>query len=130
MEGKCLTPDVIYQATVTREDNGESKTYVGLSGGPFKVRYRVHKGNLRNRGESGTKLSKYMWQLKDQGGHYELKWKYIAKTQSYTPSLGTCPLCTKELYFIMFRKEISSLNERNEIFNPCPHRRKFKLYKN
>ena len=49
VEGKCLTPDVIYQATVTREDNGEKKTYVGLSGGPFKARYRLHKGNMKGK---------------------------------------------------------------------------------
>ena len=27
----CQTEGVVYQATVTREDNGEEKTYVGLT---------------------------------------------------------------------------------------------------
>ena len=64
VEGECLTEEVIYQAAVTRQDNGQTEKYVGLSGGPFKSRYRVHMGNIRNRDEKGTKLSKYVWKLK------------------------------------------------------------------
>ena len=127
---QCLVSDVIYQATVTREDSGHSESYVGLSGGPFKSRYRVHKGNIRNRDEKGTKLSKYIWELKNQNIGYELKWKYLAKSSSYNPSSGKCNLCIKEIYFIMFKKENCTLNSRSEFFNPCPHRRKFKLGRN
>ena len=29
----------IYQATVTRENNGEEKTYVGITEGTFKTRF-------------------------------------------------------------------------------------------
>ena len=130
VEGSCLTPETIYQATVTRTDNGQYEKYVGLSGGPFKSRYRVHKGNMRNRHEGGTKLSKYVWSLKDDNINFEIKWKYIAKANAYTPAAGRCNLCIKEIYIILFKKEESSLNERTDIFNPCLHRRKFKLYKN
>ena len=130
MEGNCPESEVIYQAKVKREDTGETKTYVGLTGGPFKIRYRVHKGNFNNRNQKGTKLSKYIWTLKDNRVNYELKWKYIAKARAYTPASGTCNLCIKEIFFILYKKEESSLNERNEIFNPCPHRRKYKLCQN
>ena len=130
VEGQCLTPDVIYQATVTRQDNGHIEKYVGLSGGPFKLRYRVHKGNIRNRDEKGTKLSKYVWDLKRQDVSYELKWKFIAKAPSYTPSSGHCHLCIKEIFYIIYKKEESTLNSRNEVFNTCPHKRKYKLCKN
>merc|ERR1711954_553467 len=128
--GTCLTPDVIYQATVRRVDNGHTENYIGLSGGPFKERFRVHKGNIRNRNEDGTKLSNYIWDLKRQNLEYELKWKYIAKASSYKPSAGKCNLCIKEVFFIMFKPQEATLNSRSEFFNPCPHRRKFKLVKN
>ena len=128
--GTCLTPDVIYQATVRRVDNGHTENYIGLSGGPFKERYRVHKGNIRNRNEDGTKLSNYIWDLKSQNLEYELKWKYIAKASSYKPSAGKCNLCIKEVFFIMFKPQEATLDSRSEFFNPCPHRRKFKLVKN
>ena len=82
VEGQCLTPEVIYQATVTREDNGHIEKYVGLSGVPFKARYRVHKGNIRNANQNGTNLSTYIWELKRENVEYELKWKFIAKASA------------------------------------------------
>ena len=127
MDGNCLESEVIYQASVKRLDNGDCQKYIGLTGGPFKIRYRVHKGNINNKKQKGTKLSKYVWELKNNGIHYELKWKYIAKAKPYSPASGTCNLCTKEIFYILYRKEESSLNERNEILNSCPHRRKYKL---
>ena len=39
LQGKCLTESVVYQATVTRKDNQQKETYVGLTEGPFKTRY-------------------------------------------------------------------------------------------
>ena len=111
-------------------DTSKVEKYVGLSGGPFKPRYRVHKGNIRNEHEKGTKLSSYIWELKAKNVEFELKWKYIAKAAAYTPSSGTCYLCIKEIYYILYKKEESTLNSRSEIFNPCPHRRKFKLSRN
>ena len=126
----CLECNVIYQAEVKRLDTNKIEKYVGLSSGPFKPRYRVHKGNIRNANEKGTKLSSHIWDLKGQNVEYELKWKYIAKAASYTPSSGTCNLCIKEIYFILYKKEESTLNSRSELFNPCPHRRKFKLNRN
>ena len=120
----------MYQASVTRQDTGKVERYIGLSSGPFKSRYSVHKGNIRNRNEKGTKLSTYIWGLKNQNIQYELKWKYLAKAKSYTPSSGKCNLCNKEIYFILYKPQESTLNNRNEVFNSCPHRRKFKLHQN
>ena len=122
--------NVIYQAEVKRLDNDQIEKYVGLSGGPFKARYRVHKGNIRNANQNGTNLSTFIWELKRENVEYELKWKFIAKAPSYTPSSGKCSLCTKEMYFIIYKEKETTLNNRTELFNPCPHRRKFKLCKN
>ena len=33
LQGKCLTESVVYQATVTRKDNQQKETYVGLTEG-------------------------------------------------------------------------------------------------
>ena len=40
LRGKCLTESVVYQATVTRTDNQHKETYVGLTEGAFKTRYK------------------------------------------------------------------------------------------
>ena len=39
---------IVYQATVKREDNGEEKTYVGLTEGTFKTRFNNHTSSFRN----------------------------------------------------------------------------------
>ena len=130
VEGQCLTENVIYQASVKRLDTQHIETYVGLSGPPFKLRYRVHKGNIRNSNESGTKLSKYVWTLKRENINFEIKWKFIAKASSYTPASQKCNLCNKEVYFILYKGPQATLNSRTELFNPCPHKRKFKLSRN
>ena len=48
LSGKCLTESVVYQATVTREDTKEEKTYVGHTRGQFKTRYNNHTNSFKN----------------------------------------------------------------------------------
>ena len=38
LPSKCLTSSIVYQATVTRNDTKEEKTYVGHTEGEFKTR--------------------------------------------------------------------------------------------
>ena len=55
--GSCQTKGVIYKATVTTDENTIFK-YIGLTGGPFKDRYRHHQSNFRTRNpKNRTKLS-------------------------------------------------------------------------
>ena len=61
LSGKCLTESVVYQATVTREDTKEEKTYVGHTRGQFKTRYNNHTNSFRNaKHKHATALSKYI----------------------------------------------------------------------
>ena len=39
LNGKCLTTELAYQATVTRNDNQQEETYIGLTENTFKTRY-------------------------------------------------------------------------------------------
>ena len=45
---KCQAVEIVYQATVKTEDNGEEKTYVGLTEGTFKTRFNNHNSSFRN----------------------------------------------------------------------------------
>ena len=45
--GKCLPGDVVYQGVVTREDNGHTDYYTGLSQPSWKLRYANHKQNFK-----------------------------------------------------------------------------------
>ena len=76
-----------------------------------------------------TCLSKYVWDLQDQGISYDLNWKIIARGRGFNPTTRSCQACLKEKYLIMFRPEGATLNDRNEFYNTCRHRKKL-LFEN
>ena len=149
MGGVCLTPNVIYGATVKILDifcdpvDLTKETYTGLSEPPWKERKYWHNSDFRHRKKGtrkkGTTLSKYIWSLKDPDDcnvepcpnkiEWKIEWKILARVKGYNPITGVCQLCLKESYFILFKTETASLNKRGKIFTPCPHR-KFKFLAN
>ena len=63
---KCLTPNIIYEATVTNNTDMVEKIYFGLCKTPFKEMYRNHTSCFRLQSRSkDTELSKYVWELKN-----------------------------------------------------------------
>ena len=149
MGGACLTPNVIYGATVKILDifgdpiDLTKKTYTGLSEPPWKQRKYGHNSDFKHKkkgtSNKGTTLSKYIWTLKDPDDcnlepcpnkiEWTIEWKILARAKGYNPITGVCRLCLKECYFLLFKTETASLNKRCEIFTPCPHR-KFKFLAN
>ena len=149
LNGVCMTPEVIYGATVKILDmSGEpiemtKETYTGLSEPPWKQRKYGHNTDFKHKrigtSKKGTTLSKYIWTLKDPDDcnvepcpnkiDHQIKWKILARAKGYNPITGLCRLCLQESYFLLFKPETASLNKRSEIFTPCPHR-KFKFLDN
>ena len=83
LRGKCLTESVTYQATVSRKDNQQKETYVGHTEGPFKTRYNNHTSSFRNaKHKHSTKLSKYIWQLKQSSTERSIRWKILKKCKA------------------------------------------------
>ena len=130
LDKKCLTDNLIYQATVTKPDS-ESKNYIGLSSTEFKKRLGTHTDSFKHREKQNiqTSLSKHVWELKDQGVQPIITWKIIDRGKPFSPTTGTCQLCTKEKFYIMYRQEMAQLNSRNEIFNHCRHIKSALLFK-
>ena len=67
LSGKCLTENIIYQATVLSVANGKQATnkYIGLTGTTFKTRYSNHKADMNNiKKRNSTALSDFVWKLK------------------------------------------------------------------
>ena len=62
-----------------------------------------------------TTLSKKIWEIKEKGLEYELKWKILDRAQPFSPVAGVCGLCTQEKWYILFKPELSTLNKREEI---------------
>ena len=130
IDGKCLTKEVVYQATVTKQDGGQ-ETYVGLTELTFKTRYTGHMSNARNQPQrNATTLSSHLWDLKDKDTPYTITWKVLAQAKAYAPGNKRCNLCLKEKFFIIYKPEMSTLNSRNELVSACRHRRKFLLCTN
>ena len=117
---------VVYQATVTREDNSEEKTYVDLTEGAFKTRYYTHTCSFRNpKHRNSTELSKYIWHLKDSNVNYSIKWKIIKQCRPYSNKTKRCNLCLYEKFIILYHPELSSLNSRTELICTSRHRNKY-----
>ena len=70
---------------------------------------------------SRTRLSKYVWELMDQGIFYTIMWKMIARGRGFNPTTRSCQACLKDKNYIMFRLEGSTLNDINEFYNTCRH---------
>ena len=131
LEGKCLTKSVVYQATVTRHDNQMQETYVGLTENTFKIRYNGHNSNFKNKTQkNATALSQYIWTTKYNSVLYYIKWIVLAKCKPYSPACKRCNLCLMEIFFIICKPKLSSLNHRNELVSACRHRKKHLLCNN
>ena len=125
----CLTEGVIYQATVTNLDDNSKETYTGLTGGTFKARYGGHLNSFKyNNPKNSSTLSTHIWNLKNENTTFEITWKIVSKSKTFNPTTKSCPLCLKEKYYIMFRPEGASLNDRREIYATCRHRLQQLLY--
>jgi hypothetical protein len=127
MDGKCLSESVVYRADVTATGTvQESKFYNGATGNTFKERYNNHKASLSHvKNKESTRLSMYVWELKEKGAHYNIKWSIIKKVPAYKPGDRECRLCLAEKMTILeCSLDKRCLNKRSELFSKCPHRRK------
>ena len=70
----------IYQATVTRYDNQQEETYIGLTENTFKTRYNGHTSSFRNEEKkNSTTLSQYIWSLKEKKTDFTRNGKLFLK---------------------------------------------------
>ena len=123
VQGACEQVGVVYRASGTETTSGKIETYTGLTGRSFIDRWKEHQQDFEKpKNRTKTKLSSHIWELKDQGLDFIISWKILERAPTYNRVTKKCLLCLKEKYFIMYTKENSSLNKRNEVFNTCRHR--------
>ena len=122
VQNKCLQKGVVYQATITRDDE-KVDTYIGLTATTFKERWRNHRSNFKTRNpKNSTSLSKHVIKLQDQNVGFEISWKIVSSATPFNHVTNECKLCVREKYFIIFKPEMATLNDRNEIAGPCLHK--------
>ena len=67
-------------------------------------------------------LSKHIWKLKEERKGFNVSWRFVDRGPTYNPISKVCRLCVKESYYLIFHRDNSTLNKRNEVFNVCRHR--------
>ena len=120
LNGNCLQSSVVYQATVTRNNNNTSETYIGLTETDFITRHRNHTASFRHvKHKNSTELSKHIWTLKNDNIDYSFSWCVLSSSSPHNSSSKRCNLCLKEKFLIIYQPDLSSLNKRNEIVSSC-----------
>ena len=128
LEGNCLIESIVYDATVQSAGNEDERTYYGTVEGPFKGRVNTHRTSFRHRKyEKSTKLSEYVWCLKDNDTPSTIKWSVAKKSHPYTCGTRKCDLCLSEKLLIAQGNPAKLLNKRDELISKCRHRNKFTL---
>ena len=124
-KNSCRKDNVVYQAEVKTDK--ETKTYIGLTSMEFKQRWYKHRSDfLHKENKDSTRLSSYIWNLKDNNIKFEIKWNIIKKVNPIKNGDKICRLCTSEAELIMKSKD-NQLNKRTEVMNKCKHRNQFLL---
>ena len=120
--GKCITKELVYQATVKQTD-GTTNTYIGLTSTTFKARLGVHKNSFKDPDANQTSLSNHIWDLKSKKMDHSVTWKLVDRGKPFSPVSGKCQLCIKEKFYILFHPEMASLNSKSEIYANCRHKK-------
>ena len=129
LNGNCLQPSVIYQATAKIKNKPE-KVYLGLTEGPWKQRNYRHKFSFNNKKYAHcTALSKYVWDCKDKLKQTpEISWKIIKSAPAYTNTSKRGILCLEEkMSIITYPNQEKLLNKRSELISKFRCENKFLL---
>ena len=88
MDGHCLSECFIYKASASTTTN---KYYYRTCENTFKERYNNHHCSFRNKSrEKNTKLSKYLWELKEKDIIYFINCNINMKSQKYACGSRKC----------------------------------------
>ena len=121
LDGKCLSRNLIYQATVSTDRSEE--TYIGLTGTTFKERLANHKASHKNPDlQKSCKLANYVWKIKEKKIKYDITWKILGRAAPYSSISNVCNLCIHEKYFILYFPGLGTLNRRSELTCGCRHK--------
>ena len=77
----------------------------------------------RKKYRSSTRLTTYIWSLRDQNVPYTITMDTMGRASSYNPASNKCRLCLLEIFFILFHPEKAELNQRSELFFKCLHKK-------
>ena len=119
---ECL----VYNAHIV--SNNETKEYIGMTENSFLKRLDAHNSDQRlPHARKKTELSEYVWNLKDKGITYNIKWTVMEKLPKLKIGDRFCALCVAEKRHILFSNPETCINTRNEFVSKCRHQNKLIL---
>lgn len=125
--GWCRESNVVYKATISTP-NRQPMYYYGCCSTEFKRRFANHRQSFKDpRKKCSTALSKFYWQLKDDGEDPSITWAIHTSAPPYQCGSRKCGLCLAEKLSIMQADQRTLLNKRSELLGKCRHRNRFKL---
>ena len=129
LDGKCLTPNIIYEAQITsNQRNYKQKVYIGTAETDFKHRFNNHTKSFNlEHYENDTELSKEYWTIKRNHFIPKVTWRIIRKCAPFNTTKRKCYLCPNEKLEIASYKGDNLLNKRSELISKCRHQNKFTL---
>ena len=130
LNGNCQVDIVVYGAVVIINEETPGTKYIGICDPFIKERIRNHYKAFNNRQyEMDTELSKFIWQLQDNGiNNYEIKWSILRHVSGYNSVTNSCSLCTMEKVLISQCKDKDRLiNKRMDLVTKCRHQNKHLL---
>ena len=102
VEGQCRKQEVIYEVEVSA-DQKENKSYLGSTATEFKDRYGNHKSDCKlEHRRHATKLSGYVWELKDMNVRPVLKYRIKETAQAFSPVTDKGPFTNDVMLFEAF----------------------------
>jgi len=98
----CLQSSVVYQATVTRNDNNTSEPYIGLTETDFKTRHRNHIASFRHAKHKNSSVNSSTTTM-------TILFHGLTSSSHYSCSKKRWKLCLKKKFLIICRPDLSSL---------------------
>ena len=113
LDGKFLTPNIIYEAQITSNQlNYKQKVYIGTAETDFKHRFNNHAKSFNlEHYENDTELSKEYWTVKHKHLTPKVTWRIIRKWAPFNTAKRKCYLCLNEKLEIASYKGDNLLNK-------------------
>ena len=130
LDGKCLTPNIIYEAQITSNQlNYKQKVYIGTTETDFKHRFNNHTKslNLENY-ENDTELSKEYWTIKRKHFTPKVTLRIIRRCTAFNTTKRKCYLCLNEKLEIASYKGDNLMNKKSELISKCRHTKTNSLF--
>ena len=118
---KCRLPSHSHNTNIIRLISGPRHKFQRTLQESYSI-LSTQKQEKRNR-----TIYKHIWTLNDNNKPFTIKWRVLKQCKPYNSISNKCNLCLFEKYVIICKKNLCSLNKRNELSSSCPHRSRYLL---